>query len=261
LIGLEPYLLTYPKEFHKPFDFSNVGFTSILNAVLSAGDISPVDDFSSYGSQGAIDAVYPTTDTVSARGNISTNKIDYNSIIDGTNNSICRDLGGLVDNTAFVVRFRYNVATTSRNPSGYVVSPVIGLFDVDENTGSNNNQSSCSISPYMDNLVRGYVLYSSTSSLLPYNGTYSKSFTETCTAGDNWYWELTKLSATSLKAECFSNSGYSTSVESQTLTIISTCGEDMRYLGIKNISPQESQTGNQQGYMEHLGFKNGVTSW
>ena len=237
-------------------DYFNPAFLALLHSGAISLDFA-YDDFTSYGDQGAVDAVYVPNDSAQMRGDITNDRLNYNAIADSTNDSIARALGGNASDTAWILRLRYKMTAQSKNGSGYEMFPVIGLSSLSQASAESANQDSISFSAYQDNLTRPYHHNASDSARM--FGATNVTFSETATVNDDYRLELKRLSATSSNAQLFSDA-YSTSVESKGLTIPSTV-LSLAYFVVRNGSPTPNQSGSQTGWLDDIGFQNGVTTW
>ena len=69
----------------------------------------------------------------------------------------------------------------------------------------------------------------------------------------------TATSATSATASIYSDSAYTTLVESRSLTIPSSL-TGLRYFVVKNANPSQNQSGSQTGWIDDISFWNDVTT-
>lgn len=216
-----------------------------------------IDDMTSYPDQASFDATYPRL-TTKIIGDSINDRINYIAEALNVNDSLDRSIGGIVSNTAWVLRFRWSMTAQSRNASGYEMFPVIGLSSLDRNSSEAVNQDGIVFCPYQDNLVRPIAVSYADGQALGFTANFT-NFIETATSGDNFFEELKRLSATSSSLQLFSDE-YVTSVESKTQTIPSTV-QDLAYFVIKNYRPAQNQAGSQTGWITKLGLRNGVTTW
>ena len=220
------------------------------------------DDFTSYANQAAVDAVYVPLD-IKISGDVTNDRLNYQAVVDGTNDSMSRSLGGTVSDTAWVLRFRYSMTARTLNSQGYEIYPSIGLSSADHNTPETAAQDGITFNPYQEHVIRSYHMsYADASKLSGERGTSGLKvvlFTETATVGDDYYIELKRTSATNATCNIYSNSAYTTLVETRSLTIPSTV-TGLAYFVVKNAAQTENQAGSQTGWIDDIKFYNGVTS-
>ena len=222
-----------------------------------------IDNFTSYADQAAVDAVYVPLDT-KISGDVTNDRLNYEAVVDNTNDSMSRSLGGTVSDTAWVLRFRYSMTAQTRNSSGNAHFPSIGLSSADHNTAEISPQDGIAFNPYQDNLIRQYhISYADASNLAGDNGSGNlkvTNFTETATVGDDYYIELKRTSATNVTCNIYSNSAYTTLVETRSLTIPSTV-TGLAYFVVKNFGHIYTSAGSQTGWLDDIGFQDGVSTW
>lgn len=214
------------------------------------------DDFTSYADQAAADAVYPSSDTAKARVNITTDLIDFNSVLDSTNDSISRDLGGSLDDTLWVLRF-HMIVTALTLTAGTEVFINIGFSSADHTITRTAAQDSISFNLSCDNLNRGYRISNGDGASMNANNT--AGMTETVTNGDNYYIELKKTSGTGVTANIYSNAAFTTLVETQNATVATNI-TGLRYFVIKN-GGHATATGSITVTIDDVGLQNGVSTW
>lgn len=211
------------------------------------------DDFTSYADQASADAIYPSNDTAKARVNITTDLINFNSVLDSTNDSISRDYTTVSD-TLWVMRFHLIVSSVTVT-AGDEVFINIGMSSVDYATARASAQDSISLNLFCDNLTRTYRIQHGDGASMGANNT---NFTETVTAGDDYYIELKRTSATNVDVNIYSNSAFTTLVETKSATVASTIA-GLRYFVIRN-GAHTTASGSIVITLDDIKFYNGVTT-
>lgn len=259
-----------PKSIFQPKLFSSVDdrikySCFIGNSFLfqSLDNNFAIDPMTSYATQGEFDVTY-TPLTSKIKGSTANDRIDGVAEALNVNDSLSRAFPTPVSDTKWVLRFHYSMTGQSLNGSGYEMFPSIGLSSADLNTVESNSQDGLSFNPYQDNLVRSYhIAYADGHNLAGDRGggnTRVTTFTETATVGDDYYIQLARTTATNLECAIYSNSSYSTLVESKALTIPSTV-TGLQYFVIKNRNPSQNQTGSQTFWIDDVGFQDNVDTW
>ena len=209
------------------------------------------DDFSSYTTQASADASWVSLDTAKNRVNISTKKLDFNIVRDGTSDDIDYDFGTTVSDTAWVLRYKM-VMNNPVAPSQYINGGSIGLSS---NTGI-NTMNIIGFGLEISNYTCTDILNGTPSSSLNY---LDDQFSHTPTA-ETLYVEIIRTSATSYTIELFSDSNYSISVEKKTVTNLSSSIVNLRYFHIRNFNNGANVGGSLSGTIDDIEFYNGVTS-
>lgn len=240
--------------------FQSSGF-AFLSRAPPIPDWSTYDTFTSYVDQTGVDAVYVPLDT-KISGDTTNDRLNFHTVADGSNDACYRSLGGTASDTAWVLRFQYSMTAQDRSGGGAEAFPVIGLSD----SGSSRDedvQDGIAFNPYQDNLTRSYhISYADGHRLAGDRGSGSTrvtSFSELATVGDNYYIQLRRTSSTVADAKIYSDV-YSTLVESKSLTISSGV-TSLEYFVVKNGSSLGVSTPYQTGWLDNIGFQDGVTTW
>ena len=230
---------------------------SIQNAGFLGSKITTVvptfsDDFTSYADQTAGDAVWVTTDTARLRVNPTTDVLDFSIVRDTTADRIYYDLTSIND-TAWILRFKMILNTVTNS----AVDPAIGAFGL---CSSNNIHDGAN--DFIGLTIRtnsGSTVFKTTDTDNddPVGGTADATFSTVVTTG-TYYVEIKRTLATSYTITLFSNSVYSTTIETQTSATLSTTN-NLRYFTIGNLS-SSTQTGTVVGTIDDIKFYNGVTS-
>jgi hypothetical protein len=209
------------------------------------------EDFSNYTTQLGADASWVSLDTAKNRVNITTKKLDFNIVRDGTSDDIDYDFGTTVSDTAWVLRYKM-VMNTPVAPSQYINGGSIGLSS---NTGT-NTMNIIGLGLEISHYTCTDILNGTSSSSLNY---LDDQFSHTPTA-ETLYVEIIRTSSTSYTIELFSDSNYSTSVEKETVTNLSSSIVDLRYFHIRNFNNGANVAGSLSGTVDNIELYNGVTS-
>jgi len=233
---------------------------AFISFPVSGWDID--DDFTSYANDVAFDAVYPTSNAVYFNPNSSTNKIDYTTTITTDLKCLVRDFGSAISDTAHVTRFRWNITAKTLSPTGNTAEVVVGWSASDQTVDARSaNDDGLALVAYQDNLARNYwTVYADATKFDGSigGGSFGTVYTTVPTAGDNYFIEQIRSTATAYATGLFSDE-YVSSVESQSDVIPSTV-QSLRYWKMAGPStasdPQGSQNGNVNTYLR---FADGVT--
>ena len=209
------------------------------------------EDFSNYTTQSGADASWVSLDTAKNRVNITTKKLDFNIVRDGTSDDIDYDFGTTVSDTAWVLRYKM-VMNTPVAPSQYINGGSIGLSS---NTGT-NTMNIIGLGLEISHYTCTDILNGTPSSSLNY---LDDQFSHTPTA-ETLYVEIIRTSSTSYTIELFSDSNYSTSVEKETVTNLSSSIVNLRYFHIRNFNNGANVAGSLSGTVDNIELYNGVTS-
>src|SRR3990172_1434532 len=90
-----------------------------------------------YASQVLADVAWVPNDSAKMRTNIGTEVLDFNAVLDSTVDSIVHDIGGTINNTAWVLRFSVEFTTLVESLSNVLF---IGISDSNQTTGSGSAQ-------------------------------------------------------------------------------------------------------------------------
>ena len=188
--------------------------------------------------------------------NVSTGVIDWDSERDVANCTVY-DLGaGNVSDSKWILRFKFS-PTTVTSSGGTGIPVYVGLSDSDENATGSVSQDSISLRSSID-----------TSAGATYKGATGDganmesvvvSFATVPSVG-SVYVELIRTSATTATCEIFSDSAYTTSVESENMTVSSTC-DNLRYIKVSNYNGVGSTGSNDFiGTIDDVEFYNNASS-
>jgi len=201
------------------------------------------DDFSSYANQTTFDASWVTSDTTKFRGNPSNDNVDI--LHSNSYDNIYYDLTSVSD-TKWLCRFKVTLTTAGSRNLG------ICYFYIGTTTGDANESQSGLGFYFYDNANYTYALAD--------NGNRPDQTSVTGDLGINpsattYYAEMKRTSATSFTVTLYSDSSYSTSLGTSTLTINSGI-TGLRYFKIMGYNT----TNGLIGTLDDFKFYNGVTS-
>lgn len=187
-----------------------------------------IEDCTTYANTTEGDSKYPTTDTTHYRLNPTTDVIDTNFATVG-HHTLYRDLtGAAISDTAWVLQFKVVVASITSPSAGLSHSIYYGMSSLTStpavakdflgvafyNQGTGPTKEIYAVG--RDGVILGIA-----------NDATSQVFTHAFQV-ETIYIRLRRLSATSFKVEIYSDSAYTTSIESKTITIPSTI-QGLRY--------------------------------
>lgn len=219
------------------------------------------DDFTSYADDAAFAVVYPTASVSTAYGDASGNNIQILFKVTTTPQSLVRDYGSTISDTAWITRFRYNLTAKTLDPVGYDVPNTFGWTTLDQSSDSDVNCDGIGLCSYQDNLPRFY--FSAYADNTHFDGqvghgNYGTIFATTPTAGDDYYVQEVRDSATQTTIGLYTDE-YSTLHEEEITTIPSTV-QNLRYFACK-AAGYANNVGLQYGNVHtYLRFADGVTT-
>jgi len=194
------------------------------------------DQFCQYSTQCVADCNWVPVDATLNKVNICTNLIDFDSIVDGTNNSTLYDLWGdgiFLSDTNFTVRFNFKVTSvTAGSSTGKYF--FIGLFDSDETVNSESTQDHMTFFNWTASGGSDYRFITGngvTLSSLTGNDILSHAAPAAC---DNFFVEIRRTSASSSILTLYSDMCYSEIIERLASTNTVSGIVDLRYIGLKN---------------------------
>jgi hypothetical protein len=205
--------------------WKEVGRTTIQSAPTGTATIT--ENFTSYASQSAADAVWANN------GNTSVGQVNIGTdVLDATGNvstvaGVVRDIGAV--GSTFVLRFKIVITTATQYTSGAVSAKLnIGLFSTNEDGRSAEEIIAVDVNAF-DNKYRFKAGGSITADAGGTDGAGGYT-TETR------YVEIKRLSGGNCKLSIFTSDAYTTSVleGSKTLTPTGTITSALRYLGVKS---------------------------
>ena len=190
-----------------------------------------------------------------------TNVIDFDFSNSNATNTISYDLGSTMSDTNWVLRFKlimdnYNVGSSGNSAGGF-----FGLFSADHATNDNATQDSIMMNIRATSAGSSYhkYYYADCDGETPRNKLVGDgSFTHTPTE-ETLYVEIKRTSSTAYTINLYSDSSYSTLVESKTGACASTV-TGLRYIKFMNLNSASVSDHNIDGTIDDVEFYNGVTS-
>ena len=211
------------------------------------------DDFTSYGTQGAFDTAYPTTDTGQIRGNPDANKIDAQFVRTGSSDLMNHDvnaiLGENLSDSAWIFRTPYDITNlnTGGNPQG-----AIGFSS---NTADYNTNQ--------DGIFFGQLATSGTAFRFwdpdaeSLDGSLQDAMSTTITVALR-YVQMIRLTTTKVNVSFSTTDAYDKDVDEKEYTINSTTGGLSQFKILNNNSGNVG--GSETTTLEYLQLNNGVTT-
>ena len=220
--------------------------TDVADTATFSDDFSGADN---WVDQGASFAVNTTTDV-----------LDFSVTRRDTNDGTTYDLTSTSD-SAWVLRTKVNFTTVSNSSaSGYYL--FIGLSSASSSTDMNNGgvtQDFIGLQAIINNTApkMGIGAYDSTGG---FNNPMTTSFSTLMTVGTIWL-EIIRVSTTLLRINIYSNSSYTTLIETISETILSTIS-NLKYIRVSNgvINSGGSGANTVTGTVDDIQFYNGVSS-
>lgn len=247
-------------------NFNNVGKTSFSSASVithseTIGDYTtPSDGTGSSGSsQATFSDAFDGTDDWGDQGskvvvNTTNDVIDFDFARDGSEHATAYDLGdGNVSDTKWLLRFKFTVDNltnpTSSNNTGW-----IGIYDSDETAGGQDSQTGIGLQVQRTNAGGSTYKTHDVESAIPSGDGGEDTFTEAL-AVHTRYVEIKRTSATEYVISLYSDSGYTTLIESETGTT-SASNSGLRYIKIFNQGAIASVGGTFDGTIDDVAFYN-----
>lgn len=228
-----------------------------------SGVSSYSSDFTEYANQTAFDTAWVPNDTVStgfARGNPTTDVIDFDAVADTTNDSIAFDLQSILgsginaSDDKWVLRFKLRYSTLSANdPFGGSIHS-IGLSDSNQTIGSSTAQDFIGMQLYASTNRPIYAVDTDGIPLPTASG--DNTFNSSATTGVDYFVEIIRTSLTSYSVEWFSDSSFTTSI-GKALGTCSSSTTNLRYIVWRNATSGMSGAGNAIGIIDNIEFLNG----
>ena len=232
-----------------PFNLAFSGISSGLQTknASSGGGATFEDNFSSYANQIAADASWIPVSGTNIRVDV-TNDYILHTCTNGTGREeiIYHDLG-LISDTSWVLRFSKYTVTQGTSDSHIYISSVAGadnvvtqdFIGVINNGGANN---------YAARIKDSTVLVDS-----------GDSFTEANLDGSTFYFELIRLSSSAMLFRRYTDSTYTTVVETSNVSTGMTGVISLRYLTFCTNDDNNGETQSIYRY-DNIKFYNGITS-
>lgn len=231
------HLIKHYLEYKSPHSLFGVIASSVLQLQLVLDD-----NLTSYGTQGAMNAVWIPSGTVSPYGIIASDWIYFkiNRISSANDNYMNRALGVTLSDTAWVFRYKkISSATTTDNT--FTADGSMALCDGDFTSTSWGAGTFDFIQEHYTvgtsgNYVRKLQSGDATN---PSSPTTTVSFAARSAATE--YMEMKRLTSTTISLEEFSDSAYTTSVESQNTTCAATV-DGLDRISFVNFNPGSPKT-------------------
>ena len=210
------------------------------------------DPFTSYANQTAFDAAYPTDDNTAIGGDATNDEIDFDA---GTvARELSHDLGEALSGTTWAMRFQLDLDTvTSGNANERAF--FIGMFD-DATQTAGTAQDFIGLEINVNATDADYVAVGCNEAA-PSSPSTSVVFTSVSPAVHTKYIEIKRTSSTEAKVGIYSDSGFTTLDEEETLTVSSSY-DGLQYFGIKY--QQASSTNDIVGSLKNLLIQNDDSS-
>ncbi len=212
------------KQRAAPADALVYPYSTTLSDYLVLGSVFS-DDFSSYATQGAADAVWVPADTAKMRVNITNDNINAIFVADNSNDAIFHDIGRSISDTQWKLRLkiRWSAKTTS-NSATFVLS--------DSSGASNTIQDAIGILIIYDASIKQYGSVDVDGGALPMTG-FDSAVNFDPTLSVDYFFEIERTSATSYVVRRYSDSTYTTVSDSAVGTCAATC-TGLRFIKIAN---------------------------
>lgn len=207
-----------------------------------------------YTSQALADISWVPNDSSKIRVNTGTEVLDFNAVLDSTNDAIVHDLGSGISNSEWVLRFSVEFSTLVESLSNVLF---IGLSDSNQTVASGSAQDGLWLGLQYTALFHR-VGTMDTDGTVPGSASFD-DFTEyTLSTGTKYYVEIKRTASTTYTIGLFSDSEYTASV----VTATGTCPASvigLKYIKVFNQSTV-TQAGNFQGKIDDVQFWNGTTT-
>jgi len=218
------------------------------------------DDFSTYANQGSADASWVPNDSAKNRVNITSDKLDFNLVLDSTNDAIAHDLGaGNVSNTDWTLRFKLHVSSIIRTISNIFW---FGIFDQNQTAGGSALQDGVVVGIQQSSLFSRVGPMSVDNTAIGSQAFLSFQDAFTLDNPYQFYFvELRRINTTSAKVTFYTDPLYTNKVFSTTGTIVGN-PTSLRYIKLVNADGA-TQTGNFIGTIDDVYFWNNQagTAW
>src|SRR3990170_234624 len=175
-----------------------------------------------------------------------------NTLLNDSTN-VVHDIGGTINNTAWVLRFSVEFTTLVESLSNVLF---IGISDSNQTTGSGSAQDGLWLG-LQHTVLFHRVGSMDTDASLPASASFDNFTDYALSTGVKYYVEIKRTASNSYAIGLFSDSNYTASI----LTATGTCPvgvTGLRYIKVMNQSTI-TQTGNFQGTIDDVQFWNGTT--
>jgi len=200
------------------------GASKTADAVFGTSADQVIDDFTTYTDQTDADASWVSSDTGIIRANPTTDLLDAVYTQDGTNNSISYDLTSISD-TAWTIRWKHKLTAITSNPDTHML-----ISASDSSTDMDTAQDSINVR--MSGTALNTLSIGSSDGAVP-EASPSDTLTLSWTVGDTRYYELKRLSATSIKLIIYSDSEYT--------EVLGTISKKLNMLVIGDSKPKKNK--------------------
>jgi hypothetical protein len=211
------------------------------------------DDFSSYADQSSANTSWVSSDS-QAQVDVGNDYLVFDEDGDGSPHIVYYDLGSALDDTAWVWRFKLTTNTFTMNTDP---TPQIVHIRFSNNTGQRDTTTEDGIGISFRTSDGNQQYIRSEYSDGAFFGTFS-NFSTTISTGTR-YVEITRTSSTNFRIKLYSDSSYSTLVETKNTTIPSTV-TGLRYLKIDNYDNDGTGNGRILFYIDDIKIYDGVTT-
>ena len=194
--------------------------------MTSSPDLSFTDDYTTYASNAAADAVWAPKDSAINRVSIANDNLPMfiNGYSNPVNSAVVRDIGNITNNN-FELRFKVTFSGISGSTDD--ATAAFGIFSGDNTVANGTAQDGIALTVGVTSVM--YAQGSDGDSNFHTTGTAMT----TSISATTYYVKIARTSLTSATVTLYSNSGYTTVVETKTLVIASTL-TNLRYVGVKN---------------------------
>ncbi len=235
-----------------PFRF---GASGGINAIWGLSGTEIIEDFSTYTTQAEANTKWtPVVDDADQRVDITGNTLVVKCLSDNSNDGCVFDFGTALSDTEWIVRGKITfsgLGTASSVASGLY----LGMFSLDETNSASVAQDSLVI--YLSTPGSSEIVNVDTDGVSP-NVTGGDTWTLTVTA-TTYYFEFKRISATSWAVSFYSNSDFTTLVETKTSTCASTTA-GLKYFGIKARISNDA-TATLTATVDDVEHQDGVSTW
>ena len=216
-------------------------------ALTGSDTTNIIDKFESYANTTEGDAVYATGNTALMRVNPTTNVIDFD--VQTVQTELYRNLAAAVSNTAWVMRFKF-VLTTETATSGTTLSLFVVLSS--SNASFSTSQDGIGLR-FASNATGGTIdlVDADAGSLNAASATFTHAL-----AVETLYVEIIRVDATNYTVNLYSDSAYSTLVETKS----STCASTTDTLDTFKVCSDGFTDGRLTGTITNLEIYSGITS-
>jgi len=240
----------------------NIGFLGSLDFLLGRLGIwgtnanQPIEKFSTYTDQTDADASWVTDDTTNLRVNVTNDNLVVKSPSGVIFNGVGYNLTTTLSDTQWVARFKLDITNITEGVNAQGQSLFYGFSD---DIVSDSDQAQDFLGFFVFVKPTSEIRIISSNGSAPNSPTSSLTFTHVPVT-EILYIEFTRLSATSFKIELFSDASFTTSIESQTLTINSGIIGLDNFKVMNNVG-SASADHIHEATVDDIEVKDGVTVW